>query len=409
MIVENGEELVYCGCFTMTARQFALRFSFCYAFLMAGSGLQLPFLPLWLSGKGLSVQEIAIVLGAMTGCRMVSIPVVAYIADIYRNRRFLLRLFGFASAGGFFLLAQAEGFAQILACAMLAATCFAPIFPLAEVFSSEASAEHGVQYGRIRLWASLSFLAGTLGGGLLLLVLPISSVAVLIAMAQLVSALVLLTLPSDPSRAGSQAPRDGALPRRGLRPLLSRSFGLLLLAGSLGQASHAMIYSFSSLLWERAGQSELAIGSFWAVAVIVEVLLLYNGKMLVERFGAQNLVVAGIAGGVLRWLLMVPEAGYAYWAVVQVLHALSFALLHLATMQCLLLFVPRSARNLAQGVYSAASGGLAMTLMTWLAGALIGSLGSLTYLLMAAVSLLALAAALALRRISPTVPEAPAP
>jgi PPP family 3-phenylpropionic acid transporter len=388
----------------MPARQFAARFSFCYAFLMAGSGLQLPFLPLWLSAKGLSVQEIAIVLGAMTGCRMVAIPVVAYIADIYRNRRFLLRVFGFASAGGFLLLAQAEGFAQILAAAMLAALLYAPIFPLAEVFSSEAAAIHGVQYGRIRLWASLSFLAGTLGGGLLLSVLPIAGVPFLIALAQLLSALTLLTLPHDPVRGLSQAPRDGAPLRSSFSPLLTRSFGLLLLAGSLGQASHAMIYSFSSLLWERAGQSELAIGAFWAVAVVVEVLLLYNGKALVERFGAQNLVVAGIAGGVLRWLLMVPEAGFAYWALVQTLHALSFALLHLATMQCLLLFVPRSARNMAQGLYSAASGGLAMSLMTWLAGALVGSLASKAYLVMAAVSLAALAAALALRRLSPGEP-----
>jgi PPP family 3-phenylpropionic acid transporter len=399
MIMENGEELVYWRNFTMTARQFAARFSFCYAFLMAGSGLQLPFLPLWLSAKGLSVEEIAIVLGAMTGCRMLSIPLVAYVADMYRNRRFLLRVFGFGSAGGFLLLAQAEGFVQILMCSMLAATFYAPIFPLAEVFSSEASTVHGVQYGRIRLWASLSFLAGTLGGGLLLSVLPIESVVLLIALAQLVSALVLLTLPADPLRGGSQAPREGALPRHAIRPLVSRSFGLLLLAASLGQASHAMIYSFSSLLWARAGQSELAIGSFWAVAVMVEVLLLYNGKALIARFGALNLVVAGIAGGVLRWLLMSVEGGYAYWAMVQVLHALSFALLHLATMECLLLYVPRSARNLAQGIYSAASGGLALTLMTWVAGSLVGSLGSQTYLVMAAVSLVALAAALMLRRV----------
>lgn len=389
----------------MTSRQFAARFSFCYAFMMVGSGLQLAFLPLWLSARGLSVQEIALVLGAMTGCRMLSIPVVTYIADIYRNRRLLLRLFSFASAAGFLILAQAAGFWSILFAAMFAALCYAPIFPLAEVFSSEASAAHGVQYGRIRLWASISFLAGTLGGGLLLTALPVNSVALLIVAAQLAAALALLTLPTDLSPSLSQAPREGGLPRRSLGPLLRRNFGLLLLASSLGQASHALMYSFGSLLWEGAGQSKLAIGSFWAVAVAAEVLLLYNGKALVERFGALNLIVAGICGGILRWLLMVPEPGFAYWALVQGLHALSFALLHLATMQYLLIFVPRSSRNLAQGLYAAASGGLAMTLMTWVGGKLVGSLGSKTYLVMAAVSLVALAAALALRRLNPKVPE----
>lgn len=386
---------------TMTARHFAARFSFCYAFMMAGSGLQLPFLPLWLAGKGLGTQEIALVLGAMTGCRMVSVPLIANIADIYRNRRLLLRVFGFASAGGYLLLAQAEGFWPILGCAVLASIFFAPIFPLAEGFSSEASAALGVQYGRIRLWASLSFLGGSLLGGLLLTLLPIASVAYLIAAAQALSALVLLTLPSDPA-SSALPPREGSLPRGGLRPLMTVSFGLIILAASLGQGSHAMLYSFGSLLWERAGQSEFAIGSFWAVAVTTEVLMLYNGKAIAERFGALNLMVAGTAGGILRWLLMVPDGSFVYWAMVQALHGLSFATLHFATMQCLLLYVPRSSRNLAQGIYSSCSGGLAMTLMTWLAGALFDHIGNLTFLVMALVSLSALGAAVMLRRTTAT-------
>ncbi len=393
--------------FMTSARQFTTRFSLCYAFLMVGTGMQLPFLPLWLAAKNLNLQEIALVLGAMTGSRMLSIPVIAYIADRHRNRRRLLIMSGFASMAGYLLLSQAQSFDQILTLAMLASIFNAPIFPLAEGFSSEASAAHGVQYGRIRLWASLSFLLGNLGGGLLLIVLPVSSVVYLIAVAQGFSAFVLLSLPPDPSTS-TEGHREASLPGLGIKPLLTKTFLLLMLTGAIGQSSHAMINSFGPLLWHEAGQSELAIGSFWAVAVMIEVLLLYHGKDLVERFGAQNLMIAGIAGGFIRWVLMVPQLGYGYWVALQTLHALSFAMLHLATMQCLLLFVPRSSRNLAQGIYAAASGGLAMTIMTWTAGAMVGRLQSYTYLVMAGVSLAALAFALAFRRISPTGREGPA-
>jgi MFS transporter, PPP family, 3-phenylpropionic acid transporter len=54
----------------MSARSFGLRFSACFAFLMIGAGVQLPFLPLWLQTKGLSEREIVDVL-ALTALLLV--------------------------------------------------------------------------------------------------------------------------------------------------------------------------------------------------------------------------------------------------------------------------------------------------------------------------------------------------
>ena len=54
----------------------------------------------------------------------------------------------------------------------------------------EGSARYGLDYGRIRLWASLSFLAGSLLAGALLEVIPVSAVILLIAAAQGLGALV---------------------------------------------------------------------------------------------------------------------------------------------------------------------------------------------------------------------------
>ena len=100
----------------------------------------------------------------------------AYIADKYGNRRAIIVASAFAAFTSYLLLAFVPGFHLILIVAVLAAALFAPIGPLVEVLSIEGSNHHGLDYGRIRLWASLSFLAGSLLSGALLEVMPVSSV-----------------------------------------------------------------------------------------------------------------------------------------------------------------------------------------------------------------------------------------
>jgi MFS transporter, PPP family, 3-phenylpropionic acid transporter len=385
----------------MPARIFSIRLSFCFAFVAISSGLQLPFLPLWLADRGLTPSEIATVLGAMTACRIVAIPFAAYLADFHVGRRALIIAFGFASFLAYAALGTAQGFHQILAFGILTSFCNAPIFILAEGFSSEGSAAHGVDYGRIRLWASLSFLAGNLSGGLLLTMFSVGSLLLIMMVAQGISACVFLLLPEDPARRREVRPG----PRQSftaIPALFSGGFLLLLLAASLGQSSHAMLYSFGPVHWAKLGFSTFAIGSFWAASIFAEVTLFMFGRKLVERLGPQLLIVGGAAGGALRWLVMSFDPGYAATAFVQMGHAISFAMLHLGTMHYVLASVPAHLRNTAQGLYAACSGGIAMSVMMWSSGKLYGALEGRTYLAMMAVSLCAVSAGLALRRLSPT-------
>ena len=85
--METGEVLVYLGVpGTMPARIFGLRFSVFYAFLMMGTGMQLPFLPLWLHAKGLTVAEIALVFAGMTACSIVAVPLGQLLTKVPQRR-----------------------------------------------------------------------------------------------------------------------------------------------------------------------------------------------------------------------------------------------------------------------------------------------------------------------------------
>ena len=184
------------------------------------------------------------------------------------------------------LLATARGFLQILAISFFASVFTAPISTLTEGFSVDGSAVHGLDYGRLRLWASLSFLLGNLGAGALLLYIPITSPIYLIAAAQGVSALVAFLLPPDPewerSPFSSEQPGNFS---RALKLLLPGVFMVFVVAASLGQASHAMLYTFGPVHWDALGYDKFTIGSFWAISIMAEVTLFGFSRRLVRRFG----------------------------------------------------------------------------------------------------------------------------
>lgn len=179
----------------MSSRRFFLRFSAFNAFLFLGTGIQLPFLPLWLRSEGLSDSQISLIVAAMMAIRIFAMPLGTYLADLTGNRRRVIMLSTLASFICYGLLYFVDGFLGLLVMAVLAAALFAPVGPLIEVFAIEGSTHYGIDYGRIRLWASLSFLSGSLLSGLLLEFVPVNAVILLIAGAQGIGALATLLLP----------------------------------------------------------------------------------------------------------------------------------------------------------------------------------------------------------------------
>jgi PPP family 3-phenylpropionic acid transporter len=391
----------------MTARHFSTRFSLAYALMMIGTGVQLPFLPLWFNAKGIDISGIAFIVAAMMAVRVVSSPLLAWIADHLRRRRRVVRVCAVLSFAAYVGLAFMDGFWPIAGMAVLAAFLFAPIFPLTEGYSVDASAALGLDYGRMRLWASVSFLVGSMGSGLLLTLFDPLDTAWILAGAMGLNVISALVLPREPDLLKRRSDSPDTPVSTG-RFLFASSFPLFLLAAGLAQASHGMMNSFSSVHWHNLGFDPFTIGMLWAVAVTAEVLLLAYSTAIVGRFGPGMIFLFGIGGGFLRWVLMAQATTLPLIIAVQSLHAASFAMTHLGTMHIIRLMVPERMRNRAQGLHSAISGGLLMSGTIWASGPLYGAFGGQAYLVMAAISLTALTLATALLRVSPRVRAAAA-
>lgn len=383
----------------MSSRSFGLRLSLFNAVLFIGSGIQLPFLPLWLKSKGLPASEIALVVAMMMAIRIIGIPLGAFVADATQRRRGVIIACAFGTALAYLLMHFMDSFWPILLTGMLAAALMAPTVPLTEVLAVEGSARYGLDYGRIRLWASLSFLAGSAGAGALLEIVPVASVILLVAAAQGLGAVASLLLPHDeavrPTR--HEPPRPAAV----LALAGSAVFLIFLLAAGLGQASHGFLYSFGSVYFADLGYSTFTIGKLWAASVLMEVLMFAFSNRFYRAFGSVRLIIAGTALAGLRWTATGFEPPLALMFAVQALHAASFGFTHLGTMHFIRERVPENMRNTAQGIYSMLASGVLLSSTMWASGALYGLLGGSAWFVMAGIAAAASVLAAVLVVLSP--------
>ncbi|MCY4547759.1 MAG: MFS transporter [Defluviicoccus sp.] len=374
----------------------AIRLALFYAAVFLFVGVALPFWPVWLTAKGLSATEIGLTITAASWVRIAAPALAAHVADRRGRRRGVLVLLAGASLAAHLLFLVAEGFAALLAVSILAAIAFTPIIPMGENMTLLASRARGFDYGRVRLWGSIAFIAGAILGGravggvgsdaILWLVLGTLGLTVLAALAM---------------------PETGSSPARRRVPvaalLSDPRMIVFLVTASLIQASHAAAYGFATLAWRASGIDDDVIGLLWAEGVLAEIVLFALGGGLAARLGPARLLAIGAAAGIVRWVGLAVEPGLGWLVVLQALHALTFGAAHLGAMLYLVRAIPPEHSASAQALYSGAAMGLVMGGATILAGALYDDVGAGAFYAMAAMSAGGLAGAALLARVMPNV------
>ena len=357
---------------------FAGRLAAFYAALFVLTGVQLPFLPVWLKAKGLDDGLIGVALAVPMLVRVVAVPLATRTADRRDALRAALVLAGVASLAGYGLLAFASGAAAVLATYVLVSFAFTPVMPLADTYALRGLAAQGRAYGPVRLWGSAAFIAGSFGAGLASDLLPARDLIWLIVAASAGMVLAALALAPMPGTHGAASTPPAE--RRSL--LRDRAFLAVVAAAALIQASHAVYYGFSALAWRAAGLSGGAIAALWGLGVVAEIVLFALQGRLPPFFQPTVLLMAGALGAAVRWAGMAFDPPAAVLPFLQVLHALSFGATHLGALTFIARTAPAGQGATAQG-YLAIALGLAMAASMGLAGWLYGAFGSAAYAAMA--------------------------
>jgi MFS transporter, PPP family, 3-phenylpropionic acid transporter len=376
----------------------AARLSAFYAAAFLVTGAQLPFWPVWLASRGLGAKEIGTLFAAAIWAKVIATPAIGALADRFGRHRVMAALSA-AAVAAYAALWPSSGFWAILSLNTAALTAQSALMPLGDTVILAASRADGLDYGRIRVWGSLSFIFASLAAGA---VLARTSAGFVLPLVLGASALLLTACCAIPS----SEPTDGAASRRlrrtGLRLVAGNPrFWLFVASAAALQASHQVYYGFGTLYWRSLGFSETMIGWLWAEGVVAEVLLFWHGRRLLARFGPLGLMALGGAAGILRWGLAGLVVSLPATAALQLLHALTFGASYLGAMHYLSRNVPPAAAVGAQTLFAAASSGLGSGLVMAAAGALYAAYGGGAYLAMAALSGAGLFGALCLRSTRP--------
>ena len=162
--------------------------------------------------------------------------------------------------------------------------------------------------------------------------------------------------------------------------------------------SHAMHDSFAMIRWSRAGISPGASGILWSLSVAAEVVVfVVVGRPLLDRIGPAGAAMLSAGAGVVRWAVMAETAWLPALALIEPLHGLTFALLHLTCMRLLAQCVPRHLEATALTIYGTVGIGVATALLTVACGPIFERFGAHGFWAMAALCAAAMPLTLTLR------------
>jgi PPP family 3-phenylpropionic acid transporter len=382
-----------------------MRLSALYAALFFVTGIQLPYLPIWLAWVGLTPREIATISACPLLVRTLAMPIIAYAADRRQDHRRFLIILTWALLVALLLLAQMRTFWPIFWCSLLAALAWTSMTPLAETMALGAMTSARLDYGRLRLWGSLGFTAAALLTGWAVAWSDPGAVLGLLLAASGLLALSAHALEPGSARRGPPPRRPPLRLTEALSLLGSRTFLALLLAAGAVQATHAAFYTFGVLNWSRLGISTLVAGLLWTVAVAAEIVVFACSGSLVARLGPVPMLAAGAVAGIVRWSAMGFDPAVWLLFVLQALHGLTFGATHVGAMHALARLAPEGQGATAQALYAAASG-ILIAAATVLVGPLYADYGGGAYLAMAAMAAVGLAATLMLGRMPATLSRA---
>lgn len=314
----------------MTPRPSVRALQVFYVVQFATFGVFLPFFPRWLEARGITGLAMGAILAVPPLVSLVAPPIIGAFADALRLRAQILRasaVVAGAAFGAVALVAAARpslgGVATLLVGALVGLYALArvPLFGIADVLAIEAVDAR--DFGKLRLFGSLGFVltAGVVGGAI-----DVGSPMELPLVISTLFGVVFLVALALPVRSN-----QAALPRVtiGAFGAVKRAlpFFAAITLWQVGNSAYDTTYS----LWVRAlGWGDVQIGALWALGVVAEILLMAFASRLLARHSTDALLLAAFVVAAVRWALIGHVASLVGLALLQPLHAFSFALAWIA-------------------------------------------------------------------------------
>lgn len=327
-------------------------------------GVLVPYLGIFLDGRGFSSAEIGELFAVITLARIIGPSLWASIADKTGKGLAVLRLGCFLTVVSFSSVFLFTGFWGLTLSFGLMMMFWTAVLPQLEVITMQSVAGTRIGYGQIRLWGSIGFIVLTVALGKALdhftTDAPVyASVGVLTVL--FFSSLLL----RQPTMKTTTTEHTGNL----WQFVRQRPFIVFLISASLLQVSFGAYYGFFALYMRDLGYTGQQTGLLIALGVLAEIGIFLIAGKLISRVGVWGLLMACMVLTAVRWYALADFA-HIGWVVIltQLIHALSFGLTHATSVHFIHHFFPQSFHSRGQAIYISIAFGMGGALGNYLAG-----------------------------------------
>jgi len=309
------------------------------------------FFNLYAKQLGLTSLEISVLSALHPLSRVLWPPFWSGLADRSGRRHLVTAAASLGATIAFGAYFRAENFTSLLLAQVVFTFFWSTTLPLTETATLEQASIGKSDYGRTRVWGSIGFILASFGLGPLL-----DRLGVRFTLSAILGCLVLTTIASffAPAPLGRHAREEGSILAFLRRPQVR----LFFLVGMLSQLSHATMYNFLSIHLAEVGYSNKAIGLLWAFGVCCEVPVIRFSALLLGRFRRMRLLTFSLFVAAIRWSIFSLTTSYPLLLLAQAMHAVTFAVFHVAAVTHTYAIVPPALRARGQSLYSALSFGL---------------------------------------------------
>ena len=361
----------------------ALRLSSFYFAYYAALGAFNPYWALYLKERGQDIAAISILMSLWYGTRIFAPSTWSTLAARSAHPIRWLRAGSVLTVASFAFFTVPRDFSALFVAMCVFCFMYNAVMPQFESITLSHLVGKSERYGRIRVWGSIGFVSVVALFGVLLDYFPITSLPWL--MLPLFVAMAIAAFFNDYGRQPVVAASDESPSFLGKlrRPEVIAFFVVALLM----QISFGPYYTFYSIYLDEHGYRTSALGIYWSIGVVVEILVFAFSTWIFRRWNAATVLIVSLIAASLRWLMIAlwPDSAILM-AFAQTLHALSFAAFFAASMQFLVLFFPGRQNGHAQGIYYGFSSGIGGVLGALLSGQVWQAAGGETAFMLGSVT-----------------------
>ncbi len=360
------------------------RLSTTYFLYFAQLGVLVPYLGIFLDGRGFTSAQIGELFALITFARIFGPTLWASLADKTGKTISILRLGCGLTVLSFIGIFWAQHFWWIVLTLGLMMMFWTAVLPQLEVITLSEAKLRGINYGNVRLWGSIGFIVLTVLTGHLIDAFG-SEMPIYVSCAVLALLFLSTLLITTPQEHLEVSQETGYQWRAVFKPV----FVVFLLSATLLQVSFGVYYGFFALYMRDLGHSGQLTGFLIAIGVAAEVLIFILAGRLIAKFGVKWLLIVSIGLTAIRWLILGHAADFLLLLIfAQLIHALSFGLTHAASVAFIHHYFDTSFQSRGQALYISIAFGIGGALGNWLAGQWWqqGSGASLSFTLAAAIA-----------------------